>query len=260
MDELTQKVINENEIYEIYDFTCKVEDEKDKIYYWERWEKVYELIDPIIKTWGYKKITSNQSFTYLLKKHKDGTIRCTGKNAPTGGLRNWNYQSNKDISQKYLSDNKHLIYQFQNPGKTYFEFISDRKVGLINIYDIQIKASVSKKEFLPLDFYLLIDNCFACSIASPSDLHIQMIVKKGVLKTKVLNYLLSNLIGFSNAKEVYKNFRPYFVKVKSIESGVECIENISFDSFKLRDKNNSNKAGNIWIRVFPTLAQASPKT
>lgn len=80
---------NIDDIYDCYAFIGNAPSEQDKIFHFNQQYNIFELFNPFVNKWQYKKFYVHQYFEFLLKISKDGVHHTTFKNAPTGGTKNW---------------------------------------------------------------------------------------------------------------------------------------------------------------------------
>mgnify|MGYP000991729019 CR=1 FL=1 len=71
-----------------YALLCKVPTEDDKLYYWENFQKLIPLLDPIMERFATTKVISWQHFERTRWNAKDATLHVSSSEAPTGGSNN----------------------------------------------------------------------------------------------------------------------------------------------------------------------------
>lgn len=97
MDELTQ-----SSQYTAFCILGKVEKERDKLQYLKQWMKCFEILDNFLSNCPQKSSQSEQVFDKILVFDKKGIARLTFKNAPIGGIQQWNESNNRKICTLYL--------------------------------------------------------------------------------------------------------------------------------------------------------------
>ena len=109
----------------VYSILGKTHSEADKLYYIDSWKLLFPILDDLLRELPFKKVWSDQAFDKFLKIEKSGGIRMTKRKASTGGQMNWSIKNYEKVATKYLSNNEHFIYAFENSYKDmllkYFE-------------------------------------------------------------------------------------------------------------------------------------------
>jgi hypothetical protein len=241
-----------SDIYDCYALLGKVPKEQDKIYYWSQQERLYEIFEPYLKDWKYKKIDIDQYFEVLLKVEKDGVLRVTGKEAPTGGFRNWTVENTYDITTKFLTNNEHLIYSFENYGKSNIDFYpKDKKTGLINIHWAWIKASKNKmsNNFSIYDLYIKFGNWNRVSPKSLNQ-YFYIYLKRDIFTSNEIELILQQLQTLLFVDKTYYNYRPFRIVWKD-EQGMTCFNLVTDDEYgiSINGKNGLNSIGNLWKEI-----------
>src|ERR1700743_3256326 len=83
--------------------------EEEKLYQWKKWKNLYDLTDQILKYFSHSKIQSFQSIVVSEKELPNGYRKVQTKKAPTGGVRKWSYEVNKDISTRHTDNSDKRI-------------------------------------------------------------------------------------------------------------------------------------------------------
>lgn len=239
------------DIFDCYAIVGKVSREQDKIYYWEQQKKLLETFEPILKDWKYKKININQYFDILLKSNIDG-IHVTSKKAPTGGYRNWTEKNTLEIATKYLKNNQHLIFSFDNYGKSIADFYpKDKKNGLINIESGWIQASknqISDNNSV-YDLYIKFGDWNRISPESINQ-YLYIYLKRGIFEKEQLNYIIYKLKSLLFSEKTFYNWRPFRIVWKN-ERGNTCFNLVTDDEYgvSINRKNGLNSINNLWTEI-----------
>jgi hypothetical protein len=146
-----------NERMTVYSILGKANREIDKLFYIDKWKLLFPILDDIMKDFPFKKVWSNQAFDKFLKIEKSGYIRMTGRKASTGGQMNWSVKNYEKVATKYLTNNEHFIYAFENSYKEmllkYFE--RGREIVTLNKHEIWGALEPEPKKNLDLVFRIM---------------------------------------------------------------------------------------------------------
>ena len=212
-----------NQEFDIYVFLGKVETEDEKVLYWDQFKELYTIINPLMTELSYKKVMSEQSFKKLLKKNKDGTYNVTYKNAPTGGKLNWNLKNCEKICTKYLTENDHLKYVFQNGRAKLNEKFLISRGQLLEFENHEIYGARTKKPEI-LDFILRVfskeDN------DGEYNQHINLYISKDlrVQEPQKIDTIIRGIALLNKTKIIYTGSRQWLYKTFDSSYGIDRID------------------------------------
>jgi hypothetical protein len=191
----------ENPIWVKYYFECKHHSENDKLYYWEQFEKLYQILQKTIKDFKMVKMWACQHFDKLYKMK--GQLYNSGSNAPVGGWQKFSYENCKKVATKFLTDNAHLQLQFEGKQNEALPLYLKSEKGLIRFFawwlyaNKEIKAS---KIFEGInDFFFLLEN---------EGNTFQFFYRKGIIEETDIQILYAELLKIGFVSKVYKDEAP----------------------------------------------------
>ena len=214
--------------FNIYVFLGKVEKEEDKLYYWKSFEKLYDIVNPIMQDFEFKKVMSDQNFKKLLKVTKDGLFKVTFKNAPTGGKLNWNRENCKKLSTKHLWDNEHLIYTFKHGGLEANKKFLEAKGQLTEINSHEIYGSFQKKPEI-LDFILRIYPQY--SWQKHYNQYINLFIRTDYVNNNLerVNKMIEETYKLSKSIKLVQSSRDW--EYSKIENGIKRVDPLSWKRY-----------------------------
>lgn len=234
-----------NEIYDLYCFHGHVPDETKKLYYWKQQKVLFELLQPLIKTWKVKKIIPDQYQTRFYKMND--TIYSTCENAPVGGMQNYTFEQTKKIATKFLSNNQHLIDSFNGKCKIDQEAAVKNQTLFPNLFGLKIICGRVRYQVdssmcfddSPQDIYLSInpEGCKTDSINQRVFMHI----KQGALSKQSKKSLINKMSKLIYAKHIWHSEAPF--NYYTYDAMNDCI-GIRYPGFSKVE--NAKEGKNIW--------------
>ncbi len=99
--------------YTNYSLLCRAPSEDDKLYYWENFQRILPVLDPVMVRCATTKVISWQHFNKIKWRARDQSNVASSSDAPTGGSTNrWCRHDLEKIFTLYLNDRTYHRYIF----------------------------------------------------------------------------------------------------------------------------------------------------
>jgi hypothetical protein len=203
----------DNPMWVKYFFQCHVENENDKLFYWTQFEKIFNVIHPLLKHFKSLDMYADQAFTRRCWMNKQWYS--SGKTAPVGGWQKYSYKNCEKVANKFLNDNEHLRLAFEGRSEESKALYIANKKGLIEFFTFWIYASLQKAphSFSRSDFYF---QTSLHSFGNKSDIHNQnfnFCYKKESLEEANIENLVMQLAEIGFAIKIHKLEKPYIFAI-----------------------------------------------
>lgn len=189
----------ENEVWIKHYFQCHVDNENDKMFYWQNFEKLYYCISKLLNHFKSIDLYAEQTFSRMYFMNKQWYS--SGKRAPVGGWQNFNQKNCEKVATKFLTDNEHLKLSFDLQKVAAEELYKSKKEGLIEFYGFYIYGNVVRQKTKggQSDFCLLYGLYDHGDKSYEYNQNFQLSYKKSTIETDKMNLAIEELkkIGFA---------------------------------------------------------------
>ncbi len=198
----------QNPLWVKYYFQCHVNDENNKLFYWEPFEKLYGSISKVLKNFKTLDMYACQTFDRRYKQR--GTIYSTGKFAPVGGWQKYSYENCKKVATKFLTNNEHLRLKFEGKNEESEALYWANKTGLIEFMDFFVYANLEKTKTKGQlsDFHFITYHYNFGNLADEFNQNFQFSYKKSAIAENLMETFVNELIEIGFVKKVHRLERP----------------------------------------------------
>ncbi len=211
---------NENNlIWEKYFFECHIDNENDKLFYWKQLEQLYFTISSILKMFKSVDMYADQAFWRQYYMNKQWYT--TGKNAPVGGWQVFSHKNCQKVATKFLTNNEHLVLQFEGKHDEADKLIRESKNGLIGFSNFWIYANIEKQaqKGNSADFYFRIIGFRGKT--DEINQRFELCFRKDLIEQEKVSHMIVELSRIGFAKRIYRTIRPktfaFYTKDKPLE-------------------------------------------
>ncbi len=250
-------------VYWRYSIRGHVKREQDKAYYWPKLAEIYAAIAPLIAGWEDCRLNSDQALQRMIgKPGSDGSFRGTLRNAPVGGLQKLTLERLEKVGSKYLSDNDHLIAQFENDGKDNARFYEPKGrervyFFLHEMFGFRKRLSYDRSimyQSLPHDLWLRIGGYthqYAMSLSDPVNQALDLYIWQNVLGEQEADALALKIGALTSAIHIWKAESGFRGESYVDEAGLNTIRYAVYEQIE-DAKMGHNLYGSRWIDLLDT--------
>ena len=247
-----------NELYTQYCIRGKVEKEASKFFYWAQQEKLFNLLNPLMQNWQYKRIFSDQAYDRPVYGPQKVVKRVTAIAAPTGGRNNvFNYANAKKVATLHLP--KLLTAQANFNPILYPEpmaIYGQNPDGLPIIFRMEIygrrntiKIEKAYCEYeSPMDFHLYYSPDYFNKPLVNQYINVNM--PKDLMPLEDMDNLINQIGVIAFAKDIYRSKSAFLGTffTDPVDGNYKVSHRINED---IEDAiNGKNRFGSTWIKIL----------
>jgi hypothetical protein len=233
------------QIFVQYCLHCHVPNENAKLFYPKAIKQLYEILNPMIQNWKFKRVfLDTAKFRPISKKlDKDGSVRITGNNAPNGGRKNvFNKVNLEKISSLHISHNPNLINNFEGKSQLNASLYLQHPEGLPHIFSFEIygrKNTIKTPNWTyecetPMHFYLQCSNCNGKKVDTTNQ-QINIWMPQSLMPETQMDSFVNQIGKIAFAHSIYRNETAWIGTV---------IKDLN-DYITMSYRANENTGGNI---------------
>jgi hypothetical protein len=250
------------ERYHCFSIRCHVEREQDKACYWPRLSRIHDLIEPFIRGWADVRLHSDQALRRRVGATvgPDGSFRVTLRDAPTGGWQKLTRDRLEMVATRYLSNNAHLIDQFEHGGDLDIRLFPPGGPALPHFFCHEIIGSRTRLkgdgsqlfQFLPHDFRLQIGSHshHAVSQADPINQVLALYVWQGIAAREDVVALVRELGAITDAVHIWHAESGFQGEEYVDAEGRSTLRYSVFDTVE-DAVDGRNRFGATWVDLMP---------
>jgi hypothetical protein len=198
-----------NPVWIKYYFQCHVENENDKLFYWQQFEKIFHTIQPALKHCKSIDMYADQALSRRYWRNKQWYS--SSKIAPVGGWQKYTYANCNKVANKFLNDNEHLCLAFAGRHNESEDLYIANKKGLIEFFTFWIYASLNKVAFKggQSDFYFQTTLHSFSNKETLYNQNFEFCYKKNLISESEINRIVDELSTIGMALKIHRLEMPY---------------------------------------------------
>ena len=200
---------SENPLWVKYYFQCHVENENDKLFYWQQFEQIFPIIHPVLKHFKSVDMYADQAFCRRYWQNKQWYK--SYKNAPVGGWQKFSHANCEKVANKFLNNNEHLRLAFEEKTEESEALYVANKKGLIEFLTFWIYASINKvaQRGGKSDFYFQTGMYSFGNKNGEYNQNFEFCYNKSLLDEVMVENMVEHLARIGFALKVHKLEKPY---------------------------------------------------
>lgn len=245
-------------LYVQYCLRGKAATEADKFYYWAQQEKVFNLLNPLMKDWKFTRIFSDQAYNKPVFGPKKVVKRISGFAAPTGGRNNiFTYENTHKIATLHLPKLLAAEANF-NPilHPEPMAIYGQNPDGLPMVFRMEIygrrqtmkigKAYMENDS--PMDFHLFYSPAYSNEYVVNQYINVNM--PKDLMPLADMDNLIFQLGKLAFAQDIYRSESAFLGTffTDPIDGNYKVSHRINEDVENAQ--NGKNRFGDTWIKIL----------